>query len=88
MLGVNTVKHFDKHFVRLPQKIQDKFYERLKLFVLNRTHPLLQNHRLSGEWIGHSSIRVTGDYRAIYEWLDSETVSFVAIGTHHELYGT
>lgn len=44
------------------------------------------NHKLQGYYEGCRSINVTGDYRAIFvEEVDS--IKFLRIGTHVELYG-
>ncbi len=56
------------------------------MFLENPFHPLLKNHALSGEYSNYRSFNVTADIRAIYEPIDSETVIFINIGTHSELY--
>jgi addiction module RelE/StbE family toxin len=79
-------RNFEKKFVKLLPKIQDKFKERRNLFLQNRLHPLLNNHPLSGDRKGQWSINVTGDWRAIYMWSDKNTVIFLDIDTHSNLY--
>ncbi len=73
-------------FQKQSTKIQVKFNERLELFIENKTHPLLNIHSLSGEWIGCKSINITGDIRAVFEEIHESHVEFVAIGNHSELY--
>ena len=73
-------------FVKKNTWVQDKFEERLSLFIQDRNHSLLNNHPLDGEWFGCRSINITGDFRAVYEELDNGNFEFVAIGTHSELY--
>ena len=80
-------KKFDKQFAKLPRGIQEAYIERNRVFMENRRHPLLNDHALTAEWIGHRSINVTGDYRAVYREIMENVCEFVAIGTHHELYG-
>ena len=53
----------------------------------NQYDVLLNNHALSGEYVGCRSINITGDVRAIYEEIKDNHFEFVAIGTHTELYG-
>jgi addiction module RelE/StbE family toxin len=81
---------FARCFVRqhrkLPAEIRSKVDERLRLFVRDQSHVSLNNHALRGEWLGCRSINITGDYRAIYEPCPNEA-HFIAVGTHHELYG-
>ncbi len=66
--------------------IQEKFYERLALFVKDQHNSLLANHPLNGEWVGYRSINITGDIRAIFEEIDKKHFEFVDIGSHSELY--
>ena len=77
---------FKKMFYKQPAVIQEKFYERLALFVKDKYSPLLSNHALNGEWIGCRSFNVTGNVRAVFEELDSECIEFIDIGSHSELY--
>jgi len=81
-------KKFRKGFKKLPQSIRVKSKERVDLFQTNQFHPLLDNHLLHGEYAGCRSINITGDYRAIFYHEGIGAVRFIAIGTHHELFGT
>ena len=45
-----------------------------------RNHPLIK--RLKGKW----SFSVTPDIRIVYEWKGANTVRFLAIGHHEEVY--
>ena len=78
-------KRFKKAFLRQPNKIQEKFIERMRLFVTDPFDQQLRNHALSGEYIGLRSIDITGDIRAVYE-LINDTAVFITIGTHAQLY--
>lgn len=78
-------KKFKKKYVKLPQSVQKSFDSRLVVFVHNQYDQILKNHELQGEWEGFRSISITGDYRAIFEEV-GDTVTFIAIGTHAELY--
>ena len=80
-------RHFSKKYDKLPKPLQRSSNERLKLLLLNPTHPLLNKHALTAEWAGCSSINVTGNYRAIYRHEGQSAVCFLTIGTHPELYG-
>lgn len=77
---------FTKDFKKLEMEIRRRFVERKGIFQETPHHPLLKNHPLHGEWAGHRSINVTGDYRAIFYTKDDIYI-FVRIGTHSELYG-
>ena len=77
---------FKKMLRKQPAVIQEKFYERLAVFVKDPHYLLLNNHALGGDWIGCRSINVTGDIRAVFEEIGGEYVEFVDIGSHSELY--
>lgn len=78
-------RSFKKDYKKLPASVQSRFDERLELFLKDPFHHLLNNHPLHGEWEGHRSINITGDLRAIFK-VEGETVIFVAIDTHSNLY--
>lgn len=80
-------KSFERQFKKLPASIRAKFIERVELFVVDSRQLLLNDHALTGEWAGYRSINIAGDYRAVYRETRAGIVEFVAIGTHHELYG-
>jgi len=79
-------KSFRKQFDKLPLKIQDKFGERLDMFLQNQFHPLLDNHSLTGEYEGCRSINITGNIRAIFYLKTESGIVFINIGSHPELY--
>jgi mRNA interferase YafQ len=78
-------RKFKKALQKQPIKTQKKFIKCLHLFVTDQYHYSLNNHQLQGEYKGLRSLNVTGDVRAIYEVV-GETVYFIKIGTHSELY--
>ena len=57
---------FQKDFVKLPEKIQAIFYQRLEFLKENIFHPYLHAKRLSGKWQGFYSFRLTRNYRCIF----------------------
>ena len=79
-------KHFKKRYKKIPPKISSQFKERLFLFEAEPFHPLLNNHPLTGDRKGQWSINITGDWRAIYIFKDENTVVFIEIDTHSNLY--
>ena len=80
-------RHFRRRYKKLSDKTRNYFQERLKLFIEDQLHPLLENHALQGEWKGFRSINITGDIRVIYKAIDAQSVEFVLISTHHDFYG-
>ncbi len=79
-------RRFDKMVSKLPLKVKDKIVERLMLFSKNPLNARLHNHALNTPYKGSYSINITGDYRAIYHLVDSQTALFTHIGTHSQLY--
>lgn len=75
-----------KHYGKIPAKVREQFDRRLIIFERQPFHPLLNNHPLTGDRRGQWSINVTGDWRAIYEFENDDTVIFVEIDTHGNLY--
>lgn len=86
-MTVHTHRNFEKRYIKLATKIQNRFRERRDLFLESPFHPLLDNHALHGEWLGYRSINISGDFRAVFKQ-EGEVVTFVDIDTHHNLYGS
>lgn len=81
-------KQFRKMYGRLQKSLQNRCDDRLLLFEKDPFHVLLNNHALHEPYAGCRSINITGDYRAIYYHENLDIVRFIAVGTHHELFGT
>ena len=79
-------RNFLKDYARLPKKSRNKFKERRNLFIVNPFDPLLSNHSVDAAYPGWRSINITGDYRALFAVEAPNTVVFMRIGTHPELY--
>lgn len=81
-----TSKSFDKKFKKLSHKIQSQVKERTILFKSDSFDPRLNNHMLHGEMKMIRSINITGDLRILYEEVDDDSVRFLDIDTHSNLY--
>ena len=79
---------FKKKTAKLPKKIRQALAGRLRLFASNPFDPILNNHKLHGVRRHQRSINVTGDWRLVYEQVDSDTIRLIDIDTHANLYGT
>jgi len=86
MIHILRHQRFKKDFKKLPKPVQVKSFERLRVFVRNPFDPILNSHALTGVYRGYRSINVTGDYRIIFDPLDTYTVRLMRIGTHPQLY--
>jgi len=81
-------KKFVKMYDKAPAKVHQSFDQRLKLFTKDRYHPFLNNHQLTGKYLGYQSINVTGNWRAIFKQdIEKDAVTFYLLGTHPQLYG-
>ena len=71
---------FDKEVGKLPLKVYRAYLERLHIFIREPYHSLLNNHALTGSYRGYRSINITGNYRAIFELINEDTIRFIRIG--------
>lgn len=79
-------KSFDKKFKKLSQKIQFQIKEKVLIFQESPFDVRLNNHMLHGEMKMIRSINITGDLRILYEEIDDDSVRFLDIDTHSNLY--
>lgn len=79
---------FHKNYKKLPRKLQEQFKHRRNLFLENQFAPILNNHQLHDPYAGCRSISITGDYRVVFYHESPDIVRFIAIDTHHNLFGT
>lgn len=84
--AVTFHKDFEKQLAKLPKKRRDKVIDTIDLFLDNPDESSLRNHALKGEWTGFRSISAGGDLRLHYEQFSDNSVLFVAVGTHSQLY--
>lgn len=77
---------FRKQYKKIPQKIHKQIKTRLELLAEDEFSPLLNNHKLHGEYGDYRSVNITGDIRLVYKKLDKQKIFLVEIGTHSKLY--
>lgn len=77
---------FKKDYKKLKKSEQERFDNRLRIFLESQFHPILKNHPLHGKYDGYRSINVGGDLRAIYETPEKGVAYFIALDTHNKLY--
>ena len=79
-MKIEWSKTFAKEYHRIPQEIQERFDEKIELFVENSRHPSLRVKKMSGtENIWEASINI--NYRWTFEW-GNDLVRLRHIGTH------
>ena len=86
MLIATFSKNFKKSFKRKDKFVQEKALERIRLLRKDPNNILLNNHKLHGEYEGSNSINITGNFRAVFKYIDEGHIVFSDIGTHTELY--
>lgn len=67
-------------------KLVKQTSKRISLFSKNPKHPILRDHKLTGERSQYKSFWVNGDVRIVYEELSDNECVFYDIGTHNQLY--
>ncbi|MFA6519103.1 MAG: type II toxin-antitoxin system mRNA interferase toxin, RelE/StbE family [Candidatus Shapirobacteria bacterium] len=80
---------FNKSFsrrIKSNSSLTQRTVERIRLFVTDPKNEILKNHKLSGNKVGLFSFSINGDYRIIYQVIDVDTVKFIDIGTHNQVY--
>ncbi len=85
-MNIDFTKPFNKQFEKLPIKKQEQARSAVALFLQDAVAPSLRNHALKGEWLEYRSISAGGDLRLHFRVVDTNTVLFVAVGTHSQLY--
>ena len=80
-------KRFEKQYAKLRPSEKEKFKTRRNAFLRDPFDPVLNNHALEGKYAGCRSINISGDLRTVYMRIDNNTVLFVTIGSHSQLYG-
>lgn len=86
-MTIRYLPKFKKQYKKLPKKMQDQFDERVKLFAVDPTLPMLKVHPLKGNCAGYWSMSMSGDLRALYIMDGDSIVMFALIGSHSQLYG-
>ncbi len=85
-MRVAKSKQFKKQYIKLPKKTQQQFAKRLKLYLEDKNHGLLNVHHLKGKYKGLLSFNVNADIRVVLDDSYEEVILLVAIGSHSELY--
>jgi mRNA interferase YafQ len=85
-MNIDFTKSFNKQFEKLPQKLQERAKAAVTLFLEDMETSSLRNHPLKGEWLGYRSISAGGDLRLHFKLINQNSVLFVAVGSHSQLY--
>lgn len=80
------IKHFDKR-IKPNKNLLNKFNNRYQLYIKNKAHPLKKDHKLTADMKGKRAFNITGDIRVVYREVGKDTVEFLDIGSHPQVYG-
>jgi addiction module RelE/StbE family toxin len=85
-MKVRFQKSFTDQFSQLTKTQKQLAKVAIELFSEKPLHESLRNHPLKGKWSSYRSITADKDLRMHYRIIDAETVLFVAVGSHQQLY--
>jgi len=88
-LEVQFSKQFDKQLRASREEVRKAFSDSLQLLLTNKYNFSLNNHLLTGRYIGYRSINVHEDLRAIYREMYGErgmVMVFEVLGRQEELF--
>ena len=83
--GSGFRKALAKKIKRNPS-IEEKFFEKLEIFLNDPYHPSLKTHKLSGKLSKAWSFSITSDCRVVFYFASQTKVVFFDIGTHDQVY--
>lgn len=86
-MHISTHREFDKSYKKLRLGEKVRYQARKQLFIENPYNPILENHPLKGKYEGCDCFHVGGDLVVIYICYEIDKVTFLDIGTHHQLFG-
>lgn len=88
-LEVQFSKQFDKQLRASREEVKKSFSDAMQLLLTNKYHFSLNNHLLTGRFIGYRSINVYENWRAIYREMYGErgmVMVFEVLGTQEALF--
>jgi toxin HigB-1 len=83
--GVFT-KQYNLIKIHKPLLLPD-IYRTIQFFRKNPQDTRLSNHPLRKTLYGKWAFSISNEYRIVYKWIGKNTVRFLLIGTHQEVYG-
>lgn len=85
-MQVETHKHYDRMWAKLPTTQQLQAKTALMLFLANPATPKLRLHQLKGNHYPQYSISAGGDLRIYFVKLSQNHIVLTMIGSHSQLY--
>jgi addiction module RelE/StbE family toxin len=88
MLNLVYHREFLKHYKKRIQpnsKLRSKYEERLRLWLINKSDPVLKDHSLTGDQAEFRAFWITGNIRVTYK-IHEEDIELYDVGTHNQVY--
>ena len=88
-MKISFVGEFDQRYRELTaenSELKVLVDQKVMWFKKNPNDTRLDNHALTKQMEGKWAFNITDDIRIVYEWLGKNTVRFLAIGSHKEVY--
>ena len=77
---------FVKSAKLIPKPIQIKLSTVIEILKINPFYPKLHTKPLVGELKGFYSLRITRDWRVIFNFINSETIFLVVVAHRKDIY--
>ncbi len=89
MIKIRLRKGYPKQYEELTEEdgeLKKLIFKKVRLFEKNPDDSRLRNHALTRKMEGLWAFSITDDIRIVYEWIGKQSVRFLAIGSHKEVY--
>ncbi len=86
MIQILYSKNFLKSANCLPKEIQKKLAKLIKILQEKPFHPVLHTKYLTGELAGFLSLRITRDWRVIFQFLSPQTIQLLRVAHRKDIY--
>ena len=86
IVHIETHARFDKRYRKLLKRIKESAKEKEKIFRIDPFHPSLNAHKLHGEEKDAWAFSIDQKYRIKFLFLNDNSVLFLDIGTHDNVY--
>jgi|Deesub1362A_J573_1020465.scaffolds.fasta_scaffold00424_33 addiction module RelE/StbE family toxin len=82
----SSFKRAFKKRIKGHKEIEEKFWQKVEIFMKDPFDRSLRTHKLSGKLQGLWSFSIEHDLRVVFYFAEENRVIFVDIGKHDEVY--
>ncbi|MBI2624377.1 type II toxin-antitoxin system mRNA interferase toxin, RelE/StbE family [Candidatus Parcubacteria bacterium] len=79
---IRVSSQFRRAYSKLPERVRARAKERVNVFMANPFDRQLNTHKLHGKYKDYWAFTITGQYRIMFAFVNSDKVDFINIGTH------